>query len=148
MILAYCFPRFCIPYFLKKDLWHGYCFFMVFCSKVTVHKSNNDTCLLFPRFCMSYVLIKDFRLLFFYGLLVKSFQSGSLAKVRKRFWWFIWLFLPKWLKYGFQEKISLCCRCSSFLSLTFVEIKKSFTEMLLSINYKNFWNIFFMADNR
>ena len=46
------------------------------------------------------------------------------------------------LKYGSQEKISFCCRCSSFLSLTFVEIKKSFTKMLLSINYRNF-EIFF-----
>ena len=46
------------------------------------------------------------------------------------------------LKYGSQEKNSFCCRCSSFLSLTFVEIKKSFTEMLLSINYRNF-EIFF-----
>ena len=35
--------------------------------------------------------------------------------------------IHKALKYGSQEKISFCCRCSSLLSLTFVEIKKSFT---------------------
>ena len=53
-----------------------------------------------------------------------------------------YVFSKQKLKYGSQEKISFCCRCSSFLSLTFVEIKKSFTEMLLSINYRNF-EIFF-----
>ena len=58
-----------------------------------------------------------------------------------------WIILTKpvnaaYLKYGSQEKISFCCKCSSFLSLTFVEIKKSFTKMLLSINYLNF-KIFF-----
>ena len=42
------------------------------------------------------------------------------------------------LKYGSQEKISLCCRCSSFLSPTFVEIKNSFTRTLLTFNSKNF----------
>ena len=46
------------------------------------------------------------------------------------------------LKYGSQEKNSFWCRCSIFLSLTFVEIKKSFTKMLLSFNFKNF-RIFF-----
>ena len=46
------------------------------------------------------------------------------------------------LKYGFQEKVSYWCRCSIFLSPTFVEIKKSFTKMLLSFNFKNF-KIFF-----
>ena len=52
------------------------------------------------------------------------------------------------LKYGSQEKKSFCCRCSSFLSLTFVEIKESFTEMLLSINYRNFEIFFFVEENR
>ena len=42
------------------------------------------------------------------------------------------------LKYGSQEKVSFWCRCSIFLSPTFVEIKKSFTKMLLSFNFKNF----------
>ena len=46
----------------------------------------------------------------------------------------------KWfvLKYGFQKKISFCCRCSSFLSPTFAEIKNSFTRTLLTFNSKNF----------
>ena len=46
------------------------------------------------------------------------------------------------LKYGSQEKVSFWCRCSIFLSPTFVEIKKSFTKMLLSLNFNNF-RIFF-----
>ena len=51
-------------------------------------------------------------------------------------------FLVLQLKYGSQEKVSFWCRCSIFLSPTFVEIKKSFTKMLLSFNFKNF-RIFF-----
>ena len=39
------------------------------------------------------------------------------------------------LKYGSQEKNSFCCRCSSFLSLTFAEIKKSFTENRYKLTY-------------
>ena len=46
------------------------------------------------------------------------------------------------LKYGFQEKVSYWCRCSIFLSPTFVEIKKCFTKMLLYFNFKIF-RIFF-----
>ena len=46
------------------------------------------------------------------------------------------------LKYGFQERGSFLYRCSRLLSPTFVEIKKSFTKMLLSFNSKNF-RIFF-----
>ena len=34
------------------------------------------------------------------------------------------------LKYGSLKKISFCCRCSTFLSPTFVEIKNSFTRTL------------------
>ena len=47
------------------------------------------------------------------------------------------------LKSGSQEKKSFCCRCSSFLSLTFVEIKNSFTRTLLVFNSKNFRIIFY-----
>ena len=46
------------------------------------------------------------------------------------------------LKYGSQEKVSFWSRSSIFLSPAFVEIKKSFTKMLLSFNFKNF-RIFF-----
>ena len=47
------------------------------------------------------------------------------------------------LKYGSQEKVSFCCRCSIFLSLTFVEIKNSFTKTLLVFDSKNFRIIFY-----
>ena len=52
------------------------------------------------------------------------------------------------LKYGSQEKVSFWCRCSIFSSLTFVEIKKSFTKMFLSFNFKNFRIFFFLEENR
>ena len=42
------------------------------------------------------------------------------------------------LKYGSQEKNPFWCRCSILLGLTFVEIKKSFTETLVTFNSKNF----------
>ena len=42
------------------------------------------------------------------------------------------------LKYGSQEKVPFWCRCSIFLSLTFVEIKKSFSRTLLVFNSMNF----------
>ena len=45
---------------------------------------------------------------------------------------------PLTLKYGSQKKISFWCRCSTFLSPTFVEIKNSFTRTLLTFNSKNF----------
>ena len=41
-------------------------------------------------------------------------------------------------KYGSQEKIPFWCRCSTLLGPTFVEIKKSFTETLLTFKSKNF----------
>ena len=44
----------------------------------------------------------------------------------------------KLLKYGSQKKVPFWCRCSIFLSLTFVEIKKSFTKTLLVFNSKNY----------
>ena len=46
--------------------------------------------------------------------------------------------LAEILKHGSQERVTLWCRCSSFLSLAFVEIKKSFTRTLLVFNSKNF----------
>ena len=42
------------------------------------------------------------------------------------------------LKYGSWKKNSFWCRCSTFLSPTFVEIKNSFTRTLLTFNSKNF----------
>ena len=45
-------------------------------------------------------------------------------------------------KYRSKQISPQCCRCSILLDLTFVEIKKSFTKMLLSFNFKNF-RIFF-----
>ena len=42
------------------------------------------------------------------------------------------------LKYGSQEIIPFWCRCSILLGPTFVEIKNSFTETLLTFNSKNF----------
>ena len=42
------------------------------------------------------------------------------------------------LKYGSRKKNSFWCRCSTFLSPTFVEIKNSFTRTLLTFNSKNF----------
>ena len=41
-------------------------------------------------------------------------------------------------KIWISEKKSFCCRCSTFLSPTFVEIKNSFTRTLLTFNFKNF----------
>ena len=58
--------------------------------------------------------------------------AGFLTKV------IIWL-----LKYGSRKKISFWCRCSTFLSPTFVEIKNSFTRTLLTFNSKNFGIIFY-----
>ena len=42
------------------------------------------------------------------------------------------------LKYSSDEMNSLSCKCSILLGLNFVKIKKSFTEMLLFFNSKNF----------
>ena len=42
------------------------------------------------------------------------------------------------LKSGSLKKTSFCCRCSTFLSPTFVEIKNSFIRTLLTFNSKNF----------
>ena len=42
------------------------------------------------------------------------------------------------LNYGSQEIIPFWCRCSILLGPTFVEIKNSFTKILLSFNSKNF----------
>ena len=41
------------------------------------------------------------------------------------------------LKYGSQEKVPFCCRCSILFGLTFVEIKNSFTKTFLVFNSKN-----------
>ena len=69
-----------------------------------------------------------------------SYHSG-FKTIFKEFWT-VFLKIP--LKYGFQERGSFLYRCSRLLSPTFVEIKKSFTEMLLSFSFKNF-RIFFLG---
>ena len=48
------------------------------------------------------------------------------------------ILFENFLKYGSRNKISFCCRCSTFLSPTFVEIKNSFIRTLLAFNSKNF----------
>ena len=52
------------------------------------------------------------------------------------------------LKYSSDQIIFFSCRCSILLGLTFVEIKKSFTKMLLSFNFRNFRIFFFLEENR
>ena len=61
-----------------------------------------------------------------------SFESSTY------FWFWAQDMCDAMLKYGSQEKIPFCCRCSILLGPTFVEIKKSFTETLLTFNSKNF----------
>ena len=50
------------------------------------------------------------------------------------------------LKYGSQKKNSFFCRCSIFLSPTFVEVKNSCTRTLLTFNSKNFGMICYWKD--
>ena len=79
----------------------------------------------------------------------KRFQKSS--EDGKGEWingWKKLLIRTKVLKYVSQEKVSFWCRCSIFLSLTFVEIRKSFKKMLLSFNFKNFRIFFFLEENR
>ena len=51
------------------------------------------------------------------------------------------------LKYSSHQISPQCCSCSILLGLTFVEIKKSFTKMLVSFNFKNFRIFFFLEKN-
>ena len=60
----------------------------------------------------------------------------KLLKFEAKGWEFA-MFLRSLLKYGFQKKISFCCRCSN-LSPTFAEMKNSFTRTLLTFNSKKF----------
>ena len=50
------------------------------------------------------------------------------------------------LKYGSRKKNSFCCRCSTFLSPNFVEIKNSFIRTLLTFNSKNFGIIYYQKN--